>query len=49
MKQKEVGENCISRSFMNCSLLQIIRIIKPRRMRLAGHVAQMERIMHTRV
>jgi hypothetical protein len=36
MKRQEVGENCIMRSFITC----IIRIIKSRRMRWAGHVAR---------
>jgi hypothetical protein len=37
-------ENCIMRSFITCTFLQvrIIRMIKSRRMRWAGHVARME-------
>jgi hypothetical protein len=42
MKRQEVGENCIVRSFITCTLLQIIiRMIKSRRMRWAGNVARM--------
>jgi hypothetical protein len=42
MKRQEVVENCIMRSFITCTLLQaLIRIIKSRRMRWAGHVARM--------
>jgi hypothetical protein len=37
----QVGENCIMRSFVICSSPSIIRIIKSRRMRWAGHVARM--------
>jgi hypothetical protein len=36
MKRQEVSENCIMRSFQS-----IIRIIKPRKMRLAEHVVRM--------
>jgi hypothetical protein len=39
MKWQEGGENFIVRSYVIC----MIRMIKSRRMRLAGHVAQMER------
>jgi hypothetical protein len=35
------GENFITRIFVVCTLL-IIRIIKPREMKWAGHVARME-------
>jgi hypothetical protein len=36
-----VGKNCIMRSFIACTLRQsIIRMMKPRRMKWAGHVAQ---------
>jgi hypothetical protein len=34
------GENCITRSVVICTL-RLIRIIKPRRMRWAGHIARM--------
>jgi hypothetical protein len=37
----EVGENCIMRSFISC----IIRMIRPRSMRRAGHVARMVEIL----
>jgi hypothetical protein len=38
---RENGENCITRSFMICSYSpSIIKIIKSRRMRWAGHVAR---------
>jgi hypothetical protein len=40
MKRQEFGENCIIRSFITFTLLQI-QMIKSRRMRWAGHVAQM--------
>jgi hypothetical protein len=40
MKSQEIGENCIMRSFINSSP-SIIRMIKSRRMRWAGHVARM--------
>jgi hypothetical protein len=42
-KRDEVtGEwrNCITKSFVICTLRQVIRIIKLRRMRWAGHVAR---------
>jgi hypothetical protein len=39
MKRSEVGENYIMRSLYSSP--SIIRIIKSRRMRLAGHVARM--------
>jgi hypothetical protein len=38
MKWREVGETCIIRSFITCTL---IKMIKSRRMRWAGHVARM--------
>jgi hypothetical protein len=39
----DVGENCIMRSFITCTLRpSIIRMIKSRRMRCAGYVASME-------
>jgi hypothetical protein len=37
MKPQEGGESCIARMFMTC----IIVMIKPRRMRWAGHAARM--------
>jgi hypothetical protein len=40
MKRQEVGENCIMRNFISI-IPSIIRIIKSRRMRWAGHVARM--------
>jgi hypothetical protein len=42
-KWQDVGEDCIMRSFITCTLHQIrvIRRIKTRRMRLAVHVACM--------
>jgi hypothetical protein len=36
MKRREVGDNCIMRSFITC----IIIMIKSRRMRWAGHVTR---------
>jgi hypothetical protein len=37
---KEIGENCIMKSFITCSLYQImIRMFTSRRMRWAGYVA----------
>jgi hypothetical protein len=40
--KREVGSNCIMRSFVTCTFLQsIIRMIKSRKMRSAGQVAQM--------
>jgi hypothetical protein len=43
MKGQEVGENCMVRSFITCTLRQvrIIRMIKSRRMRWARHVVCM--------
>jgi hypothetical protein len=42
MKCQEVGENCIMRSFMTLySSPSIIRMIKSKRTRWAGHVARM--------
>jgi hypothetical protein len=38
MKWRESGENCITRSFVICTLRK--SIIKSRRMRWAGHVAR---------
>jgi hypothetical protein len=38
-KWQEAVENCIMRSFMTSP--NIIRVMKPRRMREAGHVARM--------
>jgi hypothetical protein len=40
---KEVGENCILRSFITCTPCQIyvIKMMKSRRMRWAWHVARM--------
>jgi hypothetical protein len=35
-------ENCITRSFLIVSLLSIIRMIKPRKMRWVRHVAHIE-------
>jgi hypothetical protein len=40
MKIQEVGENCITRSCMVCTL-RPVRVIKARSMRWAGHVASM--------
>jgi hypothetical protein len=38
----EAGEECIMRSFINlCTLPNIIRMIKSRRMKLVGHAAYM--------
>jgi hypothetical protein len=34
------GENCVSRSFVICTLRLVIRMIKSRRVRWAGHVAR---------
>jgi hypothetical protein len=43
MKRQEVGEICIMRSFITCTLLQvrISKVVKSRRMRRAEHVARM--------
>jgi hypothetical protein len=41
MKRHEVGENCTVRSFIICTSSYIIRMIKSRWMRWAGHVASM--------
>jgi hypothetical protein len=42
MGWQEFGEKCIMRSFNICSLCHvIIRMMKSRRMRWAGHVARM--------
>jgi hypothetical protein len=41
MKLREGRENFITRSFVICTLHQIIRMIKSRRMRWVGHVARM--------
>jgi hypothetical protein len=42
MSLQEVGENYIMRSFHNLySSLIIVRMIKSRRMRKAGHIARM--------
>jgi hypothetical protein len=40
---KEVGENCIMRSFITCTLRppSIIRMIKSKRMKLLGNAARM--------
>jgi len=48
---KKAGENCIMRSVMICTSYQvfIILVVKSRRMRGAGHVAQMvQSEMHPR-
>ena len=39
---QESGEDYTTRSFMLCTLINITRVIKSRRMRCAGHVARME-------
>jgi hypothetical protein len=42
MKRQEVGENCILRSFVTCTLLEVhLRMINSRRMRWTGRVARM--------
>jgi hypothetical protein len=48
MKRQEVGEKCIMRSFITCTLLQvhIIRMIKSGKMGWAGHVARIEEILN---
>jgi hypothetical protein len=33
-----VGENCIMSYFITCTLLKVIKMIKSRRMKWAGHV-----------
>jgi hypothetical protein len=45
MRWREDGENCITREELRdlCSSPSIIRIIKSRKMRWAGHVAGMGR------
>jgi hypothetical protein len=43
MKWREVGDNCILWSFIICTLRQIIRMVKSRIMRWAGHIARMRR------
>jgi hypothetical protein len=41
-RKTDHGENCIMMNFAACiSLLNIVRVIKSRRMRWAGHVARM--------
>jgi hypothetical protein len=40
--KRKTGEDCIMRSFMTCTLHQILRVIKRRRIRWVGHVARME-------
>jgi hypothetical protein len=41
-KWREAGEDCIMRSFITCTLHRnIITVIKSRRMRWVGHVADM--------
>jgi hypothetical protein len=35
------GENCITMNFIACSSMNIVRVIKARRLRWAGHVAHM--------
>jgi hypothetical protein len=41
MELWKCGENCKTKSFIICTVRQIIRIIKSRRLRWAGHVARM--------
>jgi hypothetical protein len=42
MKWQEAGENCINESPIICTVHQIIiRVVKSKRMRWAGHVARM--------
>jgi hypothetical protein len=46
MKWREGGENCVMRRSIVCRHFSpnIIRVIKSRRMRWAGHIARMEKI-----
>jgi hypothetical protein len=47
LKKQDDGENYIIRSFIFCTLLYTVRVIKSRRLRWTGHVAQMEKLeMH---
>ena len=36
------GEGSTMRNFIVCTIYNIVRVIKPRRLRWAGHVARME-------
>jgi hypothetical protein len=40
-RKMDHGENCIMMKFTACILHRIVRVIKSRRMRWAGHVARM--------
>jgi hypothetical protein len=40
-KWQKAGEDCKMRSFITCPSPNIIRVIKPRKMRWAGHVTRM--------
>jgi hypothetical protein len=40
-RKTDCGENCIMMNFTACSSPNIVRVIKSRRMRWAGHVARM--------
>jgi hypothetical protein len=47
-KWQVAGEDCIMRSFIRCKFHQILlRVIKTRRTRWAGHVARMRRMKNT--
>jgi hypothetical protein len=41
-RKTDRGENCITMSVTACILHLIVRVIKSRRLRWAGHVARME-------
>jgi hypothetical protein len=43
----EDGEDYIMRSFINCTLRQMFRVITSRRMRCVSHVARMGKIINT--
>jgi hypothetical protein len=40
-KWQEAGEDCIMRSFITCTLHQILRVMKSMMIRWAGHVTRM--------
>jgi hypothetical protein len=42
-RKTDCGENCIMMNFTACILHRIVRMIKSRRTRWAGHVARMGR------
>jgi hypothetical protein len=41
-KWQKAGEDCIMRSFITCTLPNVIRVLKLKRMKWAGHVPLME-------